>query len=271
MGAAVGGTLVDRGVRVRWASSGRSAESRRRAESAGLEDVGTLDRLTNDAAVLLSICPPHAALGVAAAVGECSFSGIYVDANAIAPSTALSVQETIAKTGARFVDGDVIGGPPRPGSGTRLYLSGTEAQVIAELFADSERMEVVVLDGDVTAASALKMCYAAWTKGSAALLLALRAVARATGVEEPLLQEWERSQPDLNGRMGAARRAAPKAWRFAGEMDQIARCFADVGVASGFHVAAGDVYRALAPLKGVDVDLDSVVTTLLRGTRGVPT
>jgi 3-hydroxyisobutyrate dehydrogenase-like beta-hydroxyacid dehydrogenase len=270
MGAAVGAALVDRGVRVCWASSGRSAESRRRAETARLEDAGTLDQLSRDAAILLSICPPHAALDVAAATAGCGFSGLYVDANAIAPSTALTVQETMARSGARFVDGDLIGGPPRPGGGTRLYLSGTDAEIVAELFADSARIEAVVLEGGPTAASGLKMCYAAWTKGSAALLLALRAVAQATGVEGPLLREWERSQPDLNVRMEAARRAAPKAWRFAGEMDEIARCFADVGVASSFHEAAADVYRALATLKDVDAGLDSIVATLLSGTPGHP-
>jgi 3-hydroxyisobutyrate dehydrogenase-like beta-hydroxyacid dehydrogenase len=270
MGAAVGAALVDRGVRVCWASSGRSSDSRRRAEAAGLEDVGTLDRLSDDAAMLLSICPPHASLEIAAAVAGCGFSGLYVDANAIAPSTALTVQMTVAQGGARFVDGDLIGGPPRPGGSTRLYLSGAEAHILADLLAGSELVEAVVLEGDPTAASALKMCYAAWTKGAAALLLALRAVAQATGVEGPLLREWERSQPDLDVRMEAARRAAPKAWRFAGEMDEIARCFADVGVAGGFHRAAADVYRALASLKGVDADLESVVATLLSGTRTLP-
>jgi 3-hydroxyisobutyrate dehydrogenase-like beta-hydroxyacid dehydrogenase len=263
MGASVGGALVERGLHVHWASAGRSEESAERAVSAGLEDAGTLEALVHRVDVLLSICPPDAALDVARSVAAAGYSGLYVDANATAPATALAIQEVVQSGGAPFVDGDLIGGPLRPGGATRLYLSGPAAAMVADLFSGTDRVEAVVLDGEVTAASALKMCYAAWTKGTSALLLAVLAVARATGVEHPLISEWQRSQPDLLDRIEGARRAGPKAWRFTGEMDEIARCFADAGVANGFPRAAADIYRRLGKLKGTDAELESVVTLLL--------
>jgi hypothetical protein len=101
-----------------------------------------------------------------------------------------------------------------------------------------------VVDGDIGAVSALKMVYAAWTNGTAALLLAIRAVARASDVETDLLREWNESQPDLPGREERARRSAEtKGWRWVGEMEEIAATFADAGLPDGFHRAAAEVYR----------------------------
>ena len=162
------------------------------------------------------------------------------------------------------MDGDIIGGPARAGGSTRLYLSGPEAETVAGLFAGSERLEAVVLGSDTTTASALKMCYAAWTKTTAALLLAVRSAARAMDVEAALLAEWERSQPDLDARMEAAVRAVPKAWRFAGEMREIARAFNDSDAAgAGFADAAVQVFAALAEFKGAEVlDLNAVLGAL---------
>lgn len=151
------------------------------------------------------------------------------------------------------MDGDLIGGPVRPGGGTRLYLSGVAAGEVAALFAATD-LEAVNLGDDVTAASALKMCYGAWTKGTSALLLTIRAAAAAYGVEEALVTEWARTQPDLAARTQAAAGTARKAWRFAGEMDQVAVCFAEVGLPDGFARAAAELYRRLAPGKELPDD-----------------
>jgi hypothetical protein len=158
------------------------------------------------------------------------------------------------------VDGDLIGGPVGPGGPTRLYLSGPAAGEVATLFAPTD-LEAVALAGDVAAASALKMCYAAWTKGTSALLLAIRAAAAAHGVEEALLAEWARTQPDLAARSQAAVGTARKAWRFAGEMDQIAAGFAEAGLPDGFARAAAELYRRLAAFKDLEGDppLDEVL------------
>ena len=247
MGASVGAALVERGVTVLWASRARSEATAGRAVAAGLTDAGDVAAITEQADILLSICPPHAALDVAVAVAAHGFAGLYVDANAVAPATAAAISDIVGHNGAPFVDGDLIGGPMVSGAGTRLYLSGPDAPAVAQLFRGSDRGEAVVLGDDPTAASALKMAYAAWTKGTAALLLAVETVAMASGVEDQLFAEWRRSQPDLPDRLTAAHRSLPKAWRWSGEMDQIARCFADLGVTDGFARGAAEVFRAVAP------------------------
>jgi 3-hydroxyisobutyrate dehydrogenase-like beta-hydroxyacid dehydrogenase len=232
MGAAVGAVLRDRGHRVVWASASRSEATRARAEEAGLEDVCSLEAVA-ESDFVLSICPPHAALDVAGQLE--SFDGVYVDANAVSPRTAARVGELVD----RFVDGGIVGSPPREAGTTRLYLSGGEAPAVAELFAGS------VLDARVvSAASAVKMAYAAWTKGSAALLLAVRDLARAEGIEETLLEEWALSIPELPERSErAARSAEKKGWRWVGEMEEIAATFEAAGLPGGFHQAAAEVFR----------------------------
>jgi len=103
------------------------------------------------------------------------------------------------------------------------------------------------------------MCYAAWTKGTAALLLAIRAVARDLGVEDALLAEWDRTQPDLRARSEAATGSVPKAWRFVGEMKEIAATFAAAGYPDGFALAAAEIYSRLAEFKDVQPTLDEAL------------
>jgi hypothetical protein len=163
------------------------------------------------------------------------------------------------------VDGGIVGPPAvRPGT-TRLYLSGGAAPETAALFGDSA-LEAIDLEADVGAASALKMCYAGFTKGSAALLLSLRAAARAYSVETGLLQEWRRSQPGLEQRsLRSAATVAPKAWRFAGEMEEIASTLEAAGLPAGFHRAAAEAYSRLAGFRGEPegVAVEDVVAALL--------
>jgi hypothetical protein len=142
-----------------------------------------------------------------------------------------------------------------------LYLSGADADSVAGVLA-GPGLEAVVLGGDVAAASALKMCYAAWTKGSAALLLAVRAAARQLGVEDDLLAEWDRSQPDLRARSEAALGSVPKAWRFVGEMHEIAATLATEGLPDGFALAAAEVYERLAGFKDTETGMDAALAAL---------
>ena len=268
MGVTVG-VAVGETVRVVWASEGRSDETRARAEGGRFEDLGTLRAVTAAADAVVSVCPPHGALAVAEAVAATGFDGLYVDANAVAPATALRIATAATAAGARFVDGGIVGPPAlRPGT-TRLYLSGEAAPEAATLFAGSA-LEAIDLGVEGSAASALKMCYAGFTKGSAALLLSLRAAASAYGVEEGLLGEWRRSQPGLEQRSErSASATAPKAWRFAGEMEEIAATLAAVELPEGFHQAAAEAYRRLAGFRGEqgEVPVDAVVAALLEGGR----
>jgi 3-hydroxyisobutyrate dehydrogenase-like beta-hydroxyacid dehydrogenase len=227
MGAAVGLELQANGHQVLWASAGRSEATRARAGS--FRDIATVAALAAEAELILSICPPHAALSVAREVE--GFDGVYLDANAISPMHA----QEIASLHRRFVDGGIVGGPPTE-RGTTLYLSGSGAAAVADLFAGSKLEARVVAN-----ASALKMAYAAWSKGSAAMLLAIRAVAQQFGVEE----EWRLAAPELAERLPRAEHAAEtKGWRWVGEMEEIGDTFAAAGQPDGFHRAAAQVYRS---------------------------
>jgi 3-hydroxyisobutyrate dehydrogenase-like beta-hydroxyacid dehydrogenase len=241
MGTAVGRCLTERGYTVLWASQGRSPETEARAKAAGLTDAGTPRELAAQAGVIISVCPPHAALDVAWAVH--GFTGVYLDANAISPDTAREVARLINGNGGRYVDGGIIGSPPFQAGTTRLYLSGDDAHVVQELF-DGTALEPRIAGGSPTAASGVKMAYAAWTKGTAALLLAARALARAEGVEDALLAEWALSQPHLAERSaGTARSGVTKGWRWVGEMEEIAQSMAGAGLPDGFHQAAAEIFR----------------------------
>lgn len=245
MGSAVGAAAHAAGARIVWASDDRSARSRERAAADGFEDVGTLAALVRASGVILSVCPPHAASDLARDVARTGFRGLYLELNAIAPATARTVQVSVERAGAECVDGGIIGSPPRAAGTTRLYLSGRSADRAAALFAGTP-LEAVVLGGAVGAASALKMTYAAWSKGTSALVMAIRAVALHEGVERALVAEWERSQPGLAERSAAAvRGGADKAWRWVGEMEEIAATFEAAGLPGGFHHAAAEVFRAL--------------------------
>jgi 3-hydroxyisobutyrate dehydrogenase-like beta-hydroxyacid dehydrogenase len=240
MGAAVGAVLRRQGHEVLWVSEGRSAATAARAAEANLEDAGSVAKLVQRCDVVLSICPPHAAADVARLVGS-SFDGVYVDANAISPETTREVGALL--TAARYVDGGIVGSPPRSAGDSRLYLSGEAAEDVAALFRGGE-LEPVVLAGGIGAASALKMTYAAWTKGSSALLLAARETAREQGVEDALVAEWAQSIPELAARSERAQRsAAAKGWRWVGEMEEIADTFEASGQPRGFHEAAAEIYR----------------------------
>ena len=250
MGAAVGACLVSRGHRVVWASAGRSPATVARAKAAGLEDAGTVAQALQGAEIVFSICPPHAALAQAKEVAACGYRGIYVDANAVAPKTVHAVQKTVEAVGAQLVDGGIIGSAPNGKNSTRIYLSGKGGSDIADLFKGSF-LDSIALDAPIGAASALKMCYAAWTKGATALLADIRSLAQAEGVEAALLSEWAISQPATVKRSEQVTAAARKAWRWIAEMEEIASSFEAVGLPGHFHHGASEIYRRLDGFKDI--------------------
>jgi len=202
--------------------------------------VGSAGEMSGQADVILSVCPPLAALEVARSVA--GFQGIYVDANAVSPATAREVAEIVTAGGGRCVDGGIIGAPPRSPGDSRLYLSGLWAGEISDLFTDTP-LGAQVIGDEIGQASAVKMAYAAWTKGTAALILAIRALAHAEGVEQTLIAEWQQSQPALTARPHAAARSAlQKGWRWVAEMEEIAATMAAAGLPPGFHQAAAAIY-----------------------------
>jgi 3-hydroxyisobutyrate dehydrogenase-like beta-hydroxyacid dehydrogenase len=249
MGATIGAAAATSGARVIWASHQRSQATHERAKRAGLVDVKNLTDAVRESEVILSVCPPDAALGLAKSVAAENFSGIYVDANAISRETAEQIGATVTKAGASFVDGGIIGAPVKQAGTTRLYLSGIRAPEVAELFAAS-MLDARAIGPNPGAASALKVVYAAWTKCTDALVLAIRALAAIEGVDQALAEEWSISQPDLTRKSTrAAAVATPKAWRYVGEMKEIAAAFESAGLMPGFHDAAADLWQRLAPFK----------------------
>ncbi len=262
MGATVGAALAAAGHQPLWLEPGRSRETRDRAQAAGFTAVGGMDALAAQSDAVISVCPPHAAMAVARKIAEAGYTGPFLDANAVSPDTVRALAEMV---GPGFIDGGIIGPPAHSAGSTRLYVSGDGAAQVAGWFRGSV-LEVRTVPGPVGAATALKMCFAAYTKGASALLLAVRALAEAEGVSASLLEEWRISLPELAARSeGAARGTAGKAWRFVAEMEEIAATFEANRLPGGFHRAAADVYRSMEPLRDqADADLARVLSVLLK-------
>ncbi len=265
MGISLAASAQNSGHEAYWISDGRSAATHKRAGEHGLIDAGTLTHLTQICEVVVSICPPHASVDVAQSVAALSFQGLYLDANAIAPQTSLRIQEIVERAGARYVDGSVIGGPAWEKGKTWLHLSGGYAQEIAAL-SEAGPLETNILGEEIGKASALKMAYAAYSKGTTALLAAILALAENFDVRESLEAEWAKDDSAFVEQVHKrTQRVTAKAWRFAGEMDEIAKTFADAGLPSGFHDAAGEIYRRMAEFKalGETPDLETILNKLL--------
>jgi 3-hydroxyisobutyrate dehydrogenase-like beta-hydroxyacid dehydrogenase len=262
MGSSIGRAATTGGLDVLWASEHRSRETCERAEKDGLSDVIKVVKLARTSDIVLSVCPPHAAIDVAETVIQAGFKGIYADLNALSPETARGVSQIIMESGADYVDGSIIGPPARSEGSTRLYLSGFRAQELNSLFAGSP-LAVVVMNGNGVEASALKMAYASWTKGTTALLLAVRALAVAEGVEDELMSEWDVSQKGLRDRSEkAAEGTTEKAWRFVGEMNEIAATYDSAGLPDGFHYAAATVYERMSKFRGVEATMQEILSAL---------
>jgi 3-hydroxyisobutyrate dehydrogenase-like beta-hydroxyacid dehydrogenase len=266
MGISIAASAQHAGNEVFWASEGRSPETQARAAKYRLRDAHTLANMCAECAIIVSVCPPHAAEEVAQQVLAAGFGGMYLDANAIAPQRAERIGVAMAAAGVAFVDGGIIGGPAwKPGS-TWLYLAGPQADQIAACFAAGP-LETQVLGQAIGRASALKMCFAAYTKGTTALLCAILASAEALGVREDLEQHWQRDDPQFASQATQrVRQVTAKAWRFAGEMEEIAETFRSAGMPGEFHAAAANVYRRLADLKAAPSTpaLEEVLAALLR-------
>lgn len=266
MGISVAATMQNSGFEVVWTSSGRSQQSRDRAVEFQLTDVETVAKLCQTCGTIVSVCPPHAAEAVAQEVAEAGFQGLYIDANAIAPERAERINALLTAVGIDFVDGSIIGGPAWEPNRTWLYLSGPRADEATSYFAKGP-LETAVLGEEIGKASAIKMCFAAYSKGTTALLCAILATAEELGVREDLQAQWSQNGSDFSKQaVNRATRVTAKAWRFAGEMEEISTTFAAAGLPGEFHAAANDVYSRLAPFKDAPdtPTLEEVLAALLK-------
>lgn len=266
MGVSLAASAIASGYEACWVRDGRSAATIARAKEHGLTTLMDLNALCAECRVIVSICPPSAADDVANAVIERGFNAIYVDANAISPARSRSIAARINACGASYVDGSVIGGPAWTKDETILYLSGPQAERVAGFFQDG-LLSTRVIGESVDRASALKMCYAAFTKGSTAMLCAIVAAATELGVDNELYQQWDLDEPGSSERtQQRVCRVTAKAWRYEGEMQEIAQTMAGVGLPDGFHEAAAEIYARLGAMKGRESlpQLDEVIS-LLKG------
>lgn len=231
MGARLGGELVSAGHQVRWLSSGRSADTRGRAEAEGLIAVDDAASLVDGAELVLSVLPPQGAVDVARLVTATGFAGTYVDANPLSPGTLREVQETAESAGASFVDAGVVGPPPRDGSRTHLYLAGPhDAVAHVEALVASTRVTPVVVGAEVGQASAAKQAYALFNKGRMVLASLAAEIADAHGVTDVLTAEADRPGAELLGELADLRVGlADVGWRWGPEMDEVARSLVDAG------------------------------------------
>jgi len=247
MGSGVGRLLRESGVRVVTTLDGRGERTRERAASAGMEDVGPLAAVVREADVLLSILPPGRALELATSVGR-DAGPLYADCNAISPATSRAIGAVV---GDRYVDAGIIGGPSAP----RVYASGPHAAELTSL-----PLDVRSLGGEIGQASALKMCYAALTKGLSALITESMVAADANGVIAALRVELADSQRQFLAGADRLPGVVSKAYRWVAEMDEIAATFEEAGMTPRMLLGAADVYRqveaarveAEIPLDGTD-------------------
>jgi 3-hydroxyisobutyrate dehydrogenase-like beta-hydroxyacid dehydrogenase len=265
MGLSVAATAQNSGHTVYWASEGRSPQTAERAARLNLPDAHTLTTLCEACSVILSVCPPAAAESQAKEVLSHGFRGLYVDMNAIAPQRVTRIADMMAEQGTHFVSGSIIGGPAWQPNSTWLYLSGSEAQTVADLFSAGP-LETAVLGEDITKASALKMCFAAYSKGTTALLCAVMAAAEALNVRDDLEAQWSRNGSTFAEEAAQnVRQVTAKAWRFSGEMQEIAATLSSAGLPAEFHLAAADIYQRMAEFKGADPlpSLDAILSALI--------
>ena len=249
MGQAVGALLARGGERVVTCVAGRSERTRGLARAAGFVDLPTLSALVRESEIVLSIVPPAQAVSVArdvaAALAQARAKVVYVDCNAVSPRTAREVAALIAPTGSGFVDAGIVGGPPRDAPSPRFYASGPDRERFGAL--RDAGLDIRLLGDTVGEASAVKMCYAALTKGTTAIATELLVAARKLGVYDTLVAELQESQPTQSRRMGDAVPAMPgKAHRWIAEMEEIARTFEDVGLTPLIFQGAAEMYRLTA-------------------------
>src|SRR5271170_9464 len=249
MGAGVGKRLAERGAAVRTLLSGRSEASAGRAKAAGMTPAADERDLLAGADYFLSILPPAEAEGLASrlapALQSLAKKPVYVDCNAISPQTAERVAAIVEPTGAVFVDGGIIGGPPRDGYSPAIYASGQDAKRTEAL--KDYGIDWRIIEGPIGAASGLKMSYAGITKGTTAIAAAMLLGAARFGCAEALIAELSASQPEMLKRM---QRGIPgmydKAYRWVGEMEEISDFLDANPASSGMYENIARLYEFLA-------------------------
>ena len=248
MGAAVGRALRESGYDVVTNLDGRSERTRALAEEAGFRAVSGMDGIVEEADLVMSILVPSEAVSVAreaaASMSRTGARPAFADCNAVSPDTARELGEIIEAAGGRYIDAGIIGGPPGSASPPRFYASGPHEAVLGEL--DGKGILVPLLGGEVGRASGIKMCYASMTKGASALETAALVAAYRLGLSSELESELASSRAAALAQMQSLIGLPGKAFRWIGEMEEIAATFESVGVTGHFHQGAAEIFRMVA-------------------------
>ena len=248
MGHSVASALNEIGCEVVTVLSGRSELSQIRAKRSNMMDLGSLQEMVSVSDFIFSIMPPEKAENfakeVAGAINTSDKTPVFVDCNAISPDTTLSIASVIKAAGADFLNVGIIGPPPGRGSTTKFYASGEDANSLQ--FINQNDIRLVLVGDELINASAIKMCYAALTKGTMTLHASVLIAAELLGISEAVQNEIEESQPFHWGAMKKnISMLACDADRWAGEMDQISDTFGSAGLTPYLHKGAADVFRLL--------------------------
>lgn len=249
MGQAVAMQIKACGFTVCTALEGRSARSRALAQEAGLVDVGTIARLVAECDVVLSVMNPGAAVDFARAAASALRAGgrktLIVDCNAISPDTVHEIAALIEGAGGRFLDGGIIGPPPRGKAKTNLYVSGPGASDLEALA--GPQLAVHVVSERIADASAVKMCYGALNKGTQALWLEVLMAAQRLGIDRLLEDQLRKSRADLlDWVLSQFPILPPKAYRWVPEMLEISKTMASAGITPKVFEGAADIYQFVA-------------------------
>ena len=250
MGQAIAGRLKESGLNVYAALDGRSERTKTLARAAGLTDCGSIEKLVATCELVLSVINPGEALNVArqvaAAMRKTGRKIAFADLNAVSPQTAREADRMIREAGGMFIDGGIIGPPPRGEKDKpRIYVSGPDAYLFESISHPNLLMRV--LSERVGDASGVKMCYAAMTKGTTALAVELLVAARKLGVEQALEKELRESRNDVfEWQMKNIAVMPPKAYRWVPEMQEIAKTFGELGLTRQIFEGATDIYTMVA-------------------------
>ncbi|MFL2803752.1 MAG: DUF1932 domain-containing protein [Dehalococcoidia bacterium] len=248
MGHSVGLELKNHGIDVITCLDGRSERTKLLASQGGFRVVETFDEMVVEADLLLSIMVPsnakQFAIQVSKSIESTNSNLIFVDCNAISPENSKNISEIITKVGGKYVDGGIIGNSPANGDVPRFYVSGPFGDSV--LMLDGKGIQVKLIGNEIGQASGIKMCYAALTKGTNTLQVALLILAEKMGLLDELVEEFSSSQSNvLNSMEKSIRRLPANAHRWIGEMQEIAATFEDFGMTSDFHKGAEKIYTLL--------------------------
>jgi len=250
MGQAIAGRLKESGFNVHTALEGRSERTKALARAAGLTDCGSMEQLVATCELVISVINPGEALAVArkaaAAIRTTGRQIAFADLNAVSPQTARDTERLIRDAGGMFIDGGIIGPPPRGEKDRpRIYVSGPDAYLFGQI--SHPNLQVRVMSEHVGDASGVKMCYAAMTKGTTALAVELLVAARKLGVEQALEKELRESRNDVfDWQVKNIAAMPPKAYRWVPEMREIAKTFGELGMTRRIFEGASDIYEMVA-------------------------